>query len=715
VIRGVARVVPLWAALIAAHVWACSRTAPRSLDPQPIVTAKLSQHPIEVAEAIFDAGLANKWQDWGWAPREIGGNGPAKVRFSDHGGWILAKPGLAGTYGGIIFRVKAPPGEPAFLELRVESGTTATFPRVRISQDYGADAGEGWTQVFVPMSALNPDANPFDRIVFWAFRPFPTDWVFLDGIALTSAGAPSLASPSVPLGKPAVIRLACDAKATRISPLIYGFGGGTDGQAGEWKFGGTIHRWGGNPTSTYNWELDVWNLGSDWFFENHSTESFKKVLADDAAHDATTALTVPMLGWVARDATSYSFPVSVFGAQAKTDPWHPDAGNGTAASGRELRAGPSRAGVAAPADSIRHWLSSIRAGDKEAGARTLREYILDNEPMLWHRTHRDVRPDPLGYDELLERTIQYGSAIRQADPDAVIAGPAEWGWPAYFFSAKDSVAGIDAKPDRRAHGDVALVEWYLRTLREKEETTGVRVLDVLDLHYYPQADNVYGGGKGGTDRQTAALRLRSTRSLWDPSYIDESWIRDTVRLLPRMKEWVDKNYPGRGISIGEWNFGGEGHITGALATAEALGRFAQFGVSSAFYWTFPPPGSPSAQGFLAYRNFDGKGGRFLDWYVPATTSEDASVFASRNDEGKHVVAIAINMSPDRALRARFDLGTCGGIASHQSYVYAAGMSGFAGGVPVQGGPTAFEEVLPPWSITAIDIWLARGPEAGLER
>ena len=28
-------------------------------------------------------------------------------------------------------------------------------------------------------------------------------------------------------------------------------------------------------------------------------------------------------------------------------------------------------------------------------------------------------------------------------------------------------------------------------------------------------------------------------------------------LMPRMKEWIDQNYPGRGISIGEWNFGGE--------------------------------------------------------------------------------------------------------------------------------------------------------------
>ena len=55
-------------------------------------------------------------------------------------------------------------------------------------------------------------------------------------------------------------------------------------------------------------------------------------------------------------------------------------------------------------------------------------------------------------------------------------------------------------------------------------------------------------------------------------------------------------------------------MSGALATAEALGRFAQFGVTSAFYWTYPPENSPAMWAFRAYRNFDGKGGHFLDWF-----------------------------------------------------------------------------------------------------
>jgi hypothetical protein len=424
-----------------------------------------------------------------------------------------------------------------------------------------------------------------------------------------------------------------------------------------------------------------------------------------------------MLGWVAKDGTSSSYPVSVFGPQQATDQWAPDAGNGrsTAAGNPWLAAGaPSRWSSPAPPESIKRWIATIRAADAKTGKRSVVEYILDNEPMLWTETHHDVITAPLGYDELLERTIQYGTAVRDADPDAVIAGPAEWGWTNYFYSAKDA-PNYTLKPDRRAHGDMPLVEWYLSKLHEHEQKTGVRLLDVLDLHYYPQEANVFGGGTGGVDKMTAEARLRATRSLWDPTYVDESWIKDSIRLLPRMKEWVDKNYPGRGISIGEWNFGGETHITGALATAEALGRFAQFGVTSAFYWTVPPAGSPSIQGFLAYRNYDGKGARFLDWYLPTTSGEGVSLFASRDAEGRHVVAVAINMSADVAYMAKIDVGSCGGVTSHQAFAYMRGAPGFVARESVQGGTGEVDQALPPWSITVIDIRLAQPLSVAVDR
>jgi hypothetical protein len=173
-----------------------------------------------------------------------------------------------------------------------------------------------------------------------------------------------------------------------------------------------------------------------------------------------------------------------------------------------------------------------------------------------------------------------------------------------------------------------------------------------------------------------------------------------------MKEWVDHNYPGRGISIGEWNFGGKKDITGALATAEALGRFAQFGVASAFYWTAPDMGTPPSFGFLAYRNFDGHGGRFLDWYFPASIADGASIFASRDEAtGKHLVIVAINMLPDDSLAAEIDVSSCGALATQQAYTYAQGSTVFERSELTQGGGDKIKKVLPEWSITVIDAHL----------
>ena len=111
---------------------------------------------------------------------------------------------------------------------------------------------------------------------------------------------------------------------------------------------------------------------------------------------------------------------------------------------------------------------------------------------------------------------------------------------------------------------------------------------------------------------TQALRLRSTRSIWDPNYPDESWINGTegwptVRLIPRMRDWVASNYPGTKLAITEYNWGALDHINGALAPADALGIFGREGLDLATLWAAPDPDQPGAFAFRMYRNYDGPG------------------------------------------------------------------------------------------------------------
>jgi hypothetical protein len=659
-----------------------------------------------VVQEIFSGGLKNDWQDYGWTDREIKGPGPARLRFANWGGWIIANKNIPGTFGGVVFKMKAPKDFGDFLELRLESDNAGSFEVVEITPAHQTPLADGWVRVFVPMHQLNPHGQPFDQMRLRGKKRLSNEWVLLDNLGLTAPSKDAPPPRAFPT-KDAALTVKCKAPTHPISPLIYGVANGKETE----DLRASARRWGGNPTSRYNWQLgDAWSTASDYFFQNVKLDfTYKSFIDEGLARKQAVAITVPIIGWVAKDRSSYSFPVSAYGAQKDIDPHHPDIGNGVGPNDKELRPGdPSRTSVPASPEWVRQWVKSIRDDDARRGTRGVQSYILDNEPALWNSTHRDIHPEPLGYDELLDRTIRYGAAVRAADPDAVIAGPAEWGWPAYFWSAKDAVAGFSAKPDRRAHGDVPLLNWYLAKLREHEQKTGVRILDVVDLHFYPQGKGIFeNGGGGGTDLDTAKRRFRATRSLWDPDYLDESWIKEKIRLIPRLKEVIAENYPGRGISIGEWNFGAEGHISGGLALAEVLGRFAQGGITSAYYWTAPKPSTPAYWAFRAFRNFDGRGGQFLDRYVESTAPDGSSMFVSRDEAGQRMVAILVNFNNDTGLKAKIDVSSCGTVASRRTFGYAGQPAGFGEPKTASGGGGVVEESVPPYSITVFDIALAK--------
>jgi hypothetical protein len=679
------------------------RAKPTATTPASSASSGASHRPklLEVTESIYDGRLGPKWQDWGWGRHDLSA-GTARVVFEGYAGIVFHHQELSARFGGLSFRFKANPTWAPFLavSLRHAGQSTTDFPHLEVKAEDIADVGNGWQEVWIAWSRLNPHALPIDAIVISASRQVGPEWVELDKVALTK---PAPGSAEVPLTD-AALTIRCDEAAVPISPFIYGV------SMGVWETGTTANRIGGNPMSRLNWDLGAtWNAGRDWFFENtKGTGSIWEWIDDAAAHRASTAVVVPMLGWVAKDTTSFGFPVSKFGKQRATDPYRPDAGSGFAPDGSKLTPGPpTQTSVSAPPNKIGHWVSTLRDKDRARSTRSVYMYVLDNEPSLWNETHRDVHPDAVGYDELLDRTLRYASAIRQADPDTLIAGPAEWGWTAYFFSAKDREAGVELRPDRRTHGDVPLIPWYLTQLAEREKKTGIRLLDVLDLHFYPQPDGIF-GPNARVDPEAAALRLRSTRALWDPSYVDESWIKEPVRLIPRMHDWVADNYPGLKTSIGEWNFGGDDHISGALAAAEALGRFGQQGLDFAFYWAGPAPTTRTYWAFRAYRNFDGRGGRFLDWSVPTQEAEHVSFFASRDDQKTHLVALILNLNPGTAVETHVDTTSCGKLKSARAFSYGDSSSALAEHVTT---PTATGLItrLEPYSIEVLDLTVDAPP------
>ena len=169
---------------------------------------------------------------------------------------------------------------------------------------------------------------------------------------------------------------------------------------------------------------------------------------------------------------------------------------------------------------------------------------------------------------------------------------------------------------------------------------GVRLLDVFDEHYYPQSGVAL---RNAGSSQPPGKRLRSTRSLWDPTYIDESWISDTasggvaVRLIPRMRAWVAANYPGTRLGITEYNFGGLESLNGALTQADVLGILGREDVSLATLWAPGTAGQPWAFAFRMFRGPDGSGSRFGSTSVRARSR--SSPTSSRPNGGQDRLAV----------------------------------------------------------------------------
>ena len=448
-----------------------------------------------------------------------------------------------------------------------------------------------------------------------------------------------------------------DVNASRkpINPLIYGVAHASTAALSD--LNSPLNRNGGNNTSRYNWQLNADNRANDWYYESIGDNSSvagergDTFIANSKAAGAQAMLTIPLLDWVAKLGANRSklasFSIAKYGPQTGSDwQWFPDAGNGILQSTGQFVVGnnPTDANVASSASFQQGWVQHLinRWGAASNGG--LRYYILDNEHSIWHSTHRDVQPTGATMDQVRDKMIAYAGSIKSVDPSALVVGPEEWGWSGYFYSGYDqqwgSKNGWSNLPDRGNHGGADYVPWLLAQLRQHEVNTGQRLLDVFTLHYYPQ------GGEF-SDNVTSSMQLRrnrSTRSLWDPNYVDETWINDRVKLIPRMKSWVNTYYPNTVTGITEYNWGAEGHINGATTQADIWGIFGREGLDMAARWTTPAASTPTYKAMKMYRNYDGSKSTFGDVSVQATvpTPDNLSAFAAERSSDGAVTVMVIN-------------------------------------------------------------------------
>jgi len=448
-----------------------------------------------------------------------------------------------------------------------------------------------------------------------------------------------------------------------ISPYIYGVSYGTSAQLSDLR--ATINRNGGNNTSRYNWLLNADNRGKDWYFESiadtNATAGYRgdNFIATSLAGGAQPMLTIPTLPWIAKLGANRaglpSFSVAKYGAQTGVDPYYKNAGNGiSSATGAKITGNdPNDANVPNSVDVQTGWINHLVSTWGQASAGGLGFYVMDNEPSIWFATHRDVHPSGASMDEVVGDILSYGSAVKAADPSALVVGPEEWGWTGYLYSGMDQQAGpslgwnTSLLPDRKAHGGIDYIPYLLQQIAAHDATTGQRTLDVLSVHYYPQSGEY--SATVTTSMQT--MRNQSTRSLWDPTYKDKSWIGSYVQLIPRLRNWVNTYYPGTKIAITEYNWGAEKYPNGGTAQADVLGIFGREGLDLATHWTTSPTGTPAYNAFKMYRNYDGAGGAFGDTSVSDTVPnpDTVSSFAALRSSDGDLTVMVINKQTSSTL------------------------------------------------------------------
>ena len=522
----------------------------------------------------------------------------------------------------------------------------------------------------------------------------PTQVAPDDGGGGGDLGVPPLGPPLTP-GDPgaADVRLTVrsDTAVRTISPLIYGVNGTPSLSQNR----PTLARSGGNRMTAYNWENNASNAGSDYQYQNDAFltasgtpgEAVRPLVEAAHAAGAAALLTVPIVDYVAADKNgggdirnTANYQMTRLKANQAT-------------KGAPFTTTPDATDRNVYQDEFVAWAQ----GRFASGALL---YSLDNEPDLWSSTHPEVHAAAVGYDELVQRSTTFAKAIKAVAPTSSVLGFVSYGYSGYTT--------LQSAPDRAGKGE--FIDYFLGKMKAAEASAGKRLVDYLDLHWYPEAR---GGGARITDAGTGAAevdaRVQAPRSLWDETYTEDSWIaRDAVagpiKLLPWLAAKIERGYPGTGLAFTEWNYGGGGHISGAVATADVLGIFGRDGVSLACLWPLNSDERFTYAGLQAYRNFDGAGGAFGDVSISATSSDRAmaSVYASidRQNTGR-VVLVAINKRT-QATKAGLTVAHPSAFSRAEVYVLAGASPQISKAADLTAvAQNAFSYSMPPLSVSVL--------------
>ena len=475
-------------------------------------------------------------------------------------------------------------------------------------------------------------------------------------VAMTTALAATTVSAAIDIG------VNTDQGIKKISPYLYGRNidkisdGNTEVTADESAFINQMLDAGihflrannGNNATRYNWKQKL-TVHPDWYNNVYSHDwdiTAKKVLNNMPGVDAMYAF--QLTGWVA-SSTNYNF--ADWNWYQDHDKWATStldlAGGGEVADDGEtlIKAGDYRLyNKEWPADSsvaiIPHWRDDLKYDMSR-----FKYWSMDNEMDIWRGTHSDLDL-PVTGDFLVERYVDVAKKARAQWKDIKLTGPVvanEWQWCSIgSYNDQDRPKGTDR--------DYCWLEYFIMKVAEAQKSSGTRLLDVFDIHWYPSEKDY-------------ESRVNWHRVLFDTTYnypgangikmVNGGWDNDNQKeyIFKRINDWLEKYFgKNHGITLGitETDLNDSDPMVTALIYASFLGTMQDNGVEIFTPWTWGDGMYETVHLFSRY----GHPNR-----VQSTSSNDSlvSAYSSISNKGDSLTIIFVNRAEKDAQDVDLDL------------------------------------------------------------
>jgi hypothetical protein len=258
-------------------------------------------------------------------------------------------------------------------------------------------------------------------------------------------------------------------------------------------------------------------------------------------------------------------------------------------------------------------------------------WAMDNEPEIWSGTHDDVMKTQCSAEEYMQRYFKVAKAARAKYPNIKLLGPTpanEWQW--YRWGA-DGILSDGKK--------YCWLEFFIKRIAEEEKATGIRLLDVLDIHYYPSssdADKCVQFHRVFFDRDydyPEANGVHTVTGGWDTS-INKEYI------LGRCSDWLNQylgSNHGVGLAVTESGLNSTNANVQAVFYASTLGEFMKNGVELYTPWSWNVGMWETLHLFSRYNQ---------KYYVQAASQNDllVSAYPTVNSNADSITVVLVNRS-----------------------------------------------------------------------